>query len=117
MGTPAVFGMNFQAVSTAQKLNTSSIPENSANTQLGGYVTTKNVTTPGPVVQSALKFVDGSLKQMQDAINGNPDTVIILSAKHGQSPQKRSDLTLSLIHISEPTRRTPISYAVFCLKK
>src|SRR5665647_3434629 len=23
--------------------------------------------------------------------------------------------TLSLIHISEPTRRTPISYAVFCL--
>src|SRR5665647_1837555 len=25
--------------------------------------------------------------------------------------------TLSLIHISEPTRRTPISYAVFCLKK
>ena len=94
MGTPAIFGMNFQAVSTAQKLNTSSTPENSANTQLGGYVTTKNVTTPGPVVQSALKFVDGSLKQMQDAINGNPDTVIILSAKHGQSPQKRSDLTI-----------------------
>src|SRR5665647_3756360 len=26
-------------------------------------------------------------------------------------------LSLSLIHISEPTRRTPISYAVFCLKK
>ena len=25
-------------------------------------------------------------------------------------------LSLSLIHISEPTRRTPISYAVFCLK-
>src|SRR5664279_1472635 len=24
---------------------------------------------------------------------------------------------LSLIHISEPTRRTPISYAVFCLNK
>src|SRR5664279_2804447 len=24
---------------------------------------------------------------------------------------------LSLIHISEPTRRTPLSYAVFCLKK
>ena len=27
------------------------------------------------------------------------------------------DDSLSLIHISEPTRRTPISYAVFCLKK
>src|SRR5664279_5655965 len=26
-------------------------------------------------------------------------------------------LLLSLIHISEPTRRNPISYAVFCLKK
>src|SRR5664279_5774656 len=26
-------------------------------------------------------------------------------------------LNLSLIHISEPTRRTPISYAVFCLTK
>ena len=24
---------------------------------------------------------------------------------------------LSLIHISEPTRQKPISYAVFCLKK
>ena len=30
---------------------------------------------------------------------------------------KASVLRLSLIHISEPTRRTPISYAVFCLKK
>src|SRR5680860_1695269 len=29
----------------------------------------------------------------------------------------RPDQDLSLIHISEPTRRTPISYAVFCLKK
>ena len=27
------------------------------------------------------------------------------------------EVELSLIHISEPTRRTPISYAVFCLKK
>src|SRR5665647_1415236 len=27
------------------------------------------------------------------------------------------EIMLSLIHISEPTRRTPISYAVFCLKK
>src|SRR5664279_387768 len=39
------------------------------------------------------------------------------------SPGRELDLQLrclqdlSLIHISEPTRRTPISYAVFCLKK
>src|SRR5665647_3755201 len=32
-------------------------------------------------------------------------------------PSSNSVLDLSLIHISEPTRRTPISYAVFCLKK
>src|SRR5680860_79518 len=29
----------------------------------------------------------------------------------------KAHIKLSLIHISEPTRRTPISYAVFCLKK
>ena len=28
--------------------------------------------------------------------------------------QDNDGLSLSLIHISEPTRRTPISYAVFC---
>src|SRR5665647_819851 len=32
-------------------------------------------------------------------------------------PDLASPSDLSLIHISEPTRRTPISYAVFCLKK
>ena len=31
--------------------------------------------------------------------------------------ESTASLDLSLIHISEPTRRTPISYAVFCLKK
>ena len=31
--------------------------------------------------------------------------------------KKVTEAKLSLIHISEPTRRTPISYAVFCLKK
>src|SRR5665647_2897448 len=30
--------------------------------------------------------------------------------------EKLTGKKLSLIHISEPTRRTPISYAVFCLK-
>src|SRR5680860_1561829 len=31
--------------------------------------------------------------------------------------EAKREVGLSLIHISEPTRRTPISYAVFCLKK
>src|SRR5665647_3820226 len=34
-----------------------------------------------------------------------------------ESPGQHVHQELSLIHISEPTRRTPISYAVFCLKK
>ena len=29
----------------------------------------------------------------------------------------REAVAMTLIHISEPTRRTPMSYAVFCLKK
>src|SRR5680860_1611431 len=33
-----------------------------------------------------------------------------------QESATANTLFLSLIHISEPTRRTPISYAVFCLK-
>ena len=36
---------------------------------------------------------------------------------HGALDLVQGGLDLSLIHISEPTRRTPISYAVFCLKK
>src|SRR5664279_5032153 len=32
-------------------------------------------------------------------------------------PAVEEALYESVIHISEPTRRTPISYAVFCLKK
>src|SRR5665647_3755747 len=34
-----------------------------------------------------------------------------------QLNRRTTGVNLSLIHISEPTRRTPISYAVFCLKK
>ncbi len=93
-GTPAIFGMNFQVVSTAQKLNTSPTPQNAA-AQLGGY---NADGTPGPVIASALNFVDNSLKQMYAAITGNPltqsSTAVILSAKHGQSPVNRSDLTI-----------------------
>ena len=40
-----------------------------------------------------------------------------ISGKSMNRPQLQAMLDLSLIHISEPTRRTPISYAVFCLKK
>ena len=56
------------------------------------------------------------------------DTIVLNSKKirfhgidtpetHQKCKNDKGILYLSLIHISEPTRRTPISYAVFCLKK
>src|SRR5665213_4215065 len=36
---------------------------------------------------------------------------------HTHPPCARAIHSLSLIHISEPTRQAEISYAVFCLKK
>src|SRR5665647_3814268 len=39
------------------------------------------------------------------------------AAVSGPNESRATEPLLSLIHISEPTRRTPISYAVFCLKK
>ena len=40
-----------------------------------------------------------------------------VAAQLGSRARDLYTVALSLIHISEPTRRTPISYAVFCLKK
>ena len=87
VGTPAIFGMNFQTVSTAEKLPLS---EGSA----GGYLT--GGTTPGPLLQRALDFVNDKVGEMVDAIKAahlESNTVIILSAKHGQSPQDPAALT------------------------
>src|SRR5665647_169774 len=44
---------------------------------------------------------------------------MVMASQVGEAGALRlhaTELMLSLIHISEPTRRTPISYAVFCLK-
>jgi hypothetical protein len=79
VGTPAIFGMNFQTVSTAQKLPTS-------DGLTGGY---KADGTPGPLLQNALDYVNGEVAVLQRAIVGHGlarNTTIILSAKHGQSP-------------------------------
>src|SRR5680860_1666792 len=53
------------------------------------------------------------IKEVYTSVNQNSifsNRPFLIKRKHGQ------DQILSLIHISEPTRRTPISYAVFCLK-
>jgi hypothetical protein len=86
-GTPAIFGMNFQTVSTGQKLPTSRTEGNFSGTALGGYLA--DGATPGPVLANALDFVDQSLGKMVRALDSRGllnSTTIIVSAKHGQSP-------------------------------
>jgi hypothetical protein len=86
-GVPAIFGMNFQSVSTAQKLPTS-------DGMTGGYLA--DGVTPGPLLSTAMDFVDASVASFQDEITRRglgKDTTIILSAKHGQSPTEPSALT------------------------
>jgi hypothetical protein len=94
-GTPNIFGMNFQTVSTAQKLPTSHVASNPAGPkQPGGYLA--DGTTPGPVLAGALDFVDASLGKMVTELHArhlDGRTTIIVSAKHGQSPQNPAALT------------------------
>ena len=90
-GEPAIFGMNFQTVSTAQKLNFSHFTGDGGVKGLGGYGAGGSVA--GPVLSGALDFVDAELGKMLNAIDPR-DTVVIISAKHGQSPVDRSKLRL-----------------------
>ena len=86
-GTPAIFGMNFQSVSTGQKLPTSRTEGDLSGTAPGGYLA--DGFTPGPVLRHALTFVDQSLGRMVSELQERgllQDTAIIISAKHGQSP-------------------------------
>jgi Type I phosphodiesterase / nucleotide pyrophosphatase len=92
-GTPAIFGMNFQTVSTAQKLPTSRTNGNLSGGAAGGYLA--DGTTPGPVLTNALDFVDQSLGKMVSALGSRGllnSTAIIVSAKHGQSPMNLAAL-------------------------
>jgi hypothetical protein len=104
VGTPAIYGMNFQAVSTAEKLKSSPAyligPDASGDyTESpplpGGYVTENGVQVPGPLLQTALDFVNASLQQMVGTIQADGEansTAIILTAKHGQSPLNNNQL-------------------------
>jgi len=90
-GVPVLFGMNFQAVSTAQKLPASHTPESRHEKLLGGYA--HNGMVPGPVLESALNFVDDGLSRIITAADKS-NTILILTAKHGQSPMDKSALTI-----------------------
>jgi arylsulfatase A-like enzyme len=80
VGVPAIFGMNFQTVSTAQKLPTS-------DGLKGGYL--PGGTVPGPLLVRALNYVNAEIGLMVSKIQAqglSGSTAIIVSAKHGQSP-------------------------------
>ena len=84
VGVPAVFGMNFQAVSVGQKL--SSVTEG-----VGGYVVdpATGELIPSAPLQTALAHTDASIGAMVKALKDNglvDSTLIIISAKHGNSP-------------------------------
>jgi hypothetical protein len=86
VGVPAIFGMNFQTVSTAQKLPTS-------DGLTGGYL--PGGTVPGPLLVRALNYINAKVGSMVAGIRAQGlagSTAIIISAKHGQSPTNPNDL-------------------------
>ena len=85
VGMPAIFGMNFQSVSIGQKLAASG-PTDPAGL-VGGYADAN--ATPNNALAQELAYVDGALGQIVaelKARNVYDSTLIIVSAKHGQSP-------------------------------
>jgi hypothetical protein len=79
--TPTVFGMNFQAVSVGQKLIESSA------SLTGGYLDAAG--TPTASLLGEIEFVDDSIGAMVDHLRDRGllgSTLIIITAKHGQSP-------------------------------
>jgi len=97
-GVPVVFGMNFQAVSVGQKLETDNKVSSpslacptdthpSINGQPGGYLDGAGI--PTAVLAYGLKKIDDALGAMIKALKqmGIYDsTLFIVTAKHGQSP-------------------------------
>ena len=80
---PTIFGMNFQAVSVGQKLIEASAGANGT----GGY--TNAAGAPQPSLLSQIEYVDAAIGDIVNELKttGNfEDTLIIVTAKHGQSP-------------------------------
>jgi hypothetical protein len=88
---PSVFGMNFQSVSIGQKLiyqhNGGVPPMPALYSTKGGY--TDSTGTPSPSLLQEIEFVDRSIGSMVKALASQHmlnSTLIIITAKHGQSP-------------------------------
>jgi hypothetical protein len=98
--TPAVFGMNFQAVSVGQKLIEKAVAVT------GGYEDAQG--TPTAALLSEIQFADASIGKMVAAFKSRgllDSTLIIISAKHGQSPVDSSRYTR--ITTSGPVTTSP----------
>jgi hypothetical protein len=83
---PAIFGMNFQAVSVGQKLAKAGNAD-SDKSLVGGYADAQ--ATPGNALTLEFQFVDDALGKFINELkaqNLEDSTLIIVSAKHGQSP-------------------------------
>lgn len=77
---PDIFGMNFQAVSVGQKLIENGVGK-------GGYLDATG--TPGNALLAEIKFADASIGEMASELQNRrllDSTLIIVTAKHGQSP-------------------------------
>jgi hypothetical protein len=84
---PALFGMNFQAVSVGEKLVEANPPTNPKFSQTGGYL--DPLATPSASLQQEIEYVDSSIGSMISELSKQgllESTLIIVSAKHGQSP-------------------------------
>jgi hypothetical protein len=78
---PTIFGMNFQAVSVGQKLIEKS------NHVTGGYLDAAG--TPSEALLGEIKFVDASIGAFVQELKRNGlynSTLLVITAKHGQSP-------------------------------
>ena len=92
LGVPEVFGMNFQAVSVGQKLSNDNSDGSCTTDTLftgkpGGYIDGSG--TPTAVLAYALQKTDDALASFISALKTQgiyDSTLIIVSAKHGQSP-------------------------------
>jgi len=76
---PNIFGMNFQAVSVGQKLIEAGVK--------GGYTDAAGTVTPS--LQAEIVYVDTAIGQMVAELQKQgllDTTLIIITAKHGQSP-------------------------------
>jgi hypothetical protein len=94
---PTIFGMNFQALSVGQKLVEQS------NGVTGGYLDAAG--TPTAALLGEFKFVDASIKAFVRELKAKglyDTTLIVITAKHGQSPIDPSRYVSQLINGTSP---------------